>query len=673
MDAVEEWTQALYTLDDQAFLSIMRNYLGPIKTPFHKPDLIHRLIRFISHENIKYRIVSLIDDQERIILNAIYLLNHPSVDDIYHFFTKEIKFYVIQQIIINLEERLLIYQRVDDSLSINPILFDDLVPEVINIKHIIAVEKQHKCAILPNTQYIFEQPFHIAILSIFASGKIRVNSDGTLRKTSIKTIQEMFPFLSEEHIPPFIHSLITGMSGMGIIGRSHGIILPNNNHFEPYTNSSWKKYFLTFLANCFLEFFPLVSISNLYGFLSELFQFTTHIRPLQSSDFYRIWNALCSHHNMPLNETSDPFHILSIFGILYKQGNYYSINPLADRLMQQDGSDNKENHFIIDSDFTITCDANLTLAESRFLYIFSRVITTDMNYRFEITKKSCIYAFDLSYTLTQIMDLLNELSHNKVPHNIEQTITQWKHEYDSLQIYSGIIVTANENRRRILEKHPALQDHIIKTLAPGIFLFNTATEPIWRDILISSGIDTLPKTKTYAPIESHQIMPKPAETENQVSLLDNIDSSYFLPDETPKVNDTAFIKELRKSLSNKQFARVEYEDLSARIDKKLILSSDQLISTYLHPTSVEATGFDYQGKLNLCKQALSSKYDLLELHIRSLPDQEEILLIRPTKLLKEGNNYILSGTMLPDHQNFSKSLRKIFLLRKLKSSLYTPI
>ncbi len=676
MNAIQEWTQALYNLSDQAFLSIMRNYLGPIKTPFHKPDLISRLIRLISGEQIKERMIALIDEQDRLILNAVALLDRPSIDDVYHFFAKDIEFYIIQQSIINLEERLLIFQKEDDSLHINPLLIEELKPEILHIRHLIDLQVAEQEELQPDSQYLFEQPFHIALLSLFASGKIRVNSDGSLRKTSVRTVGDVFPFLSEDTIPPYMQLLIGGLSRMGILERSHGTIITNDSMILQQENVSWKEYLITCIAQCLRDIFPMSRLSHICGFLQELFEVTAHIRAMGSTDFHRLWNIIASHHQIPLNETSEPFYMLRILGILYHQENRYSINPLAGSLGVPAAQDHRDEHrhVIIDSDFTITCDAGLELSASRFLYAAAKVITTDTHYQFELTKRSCIHAFDLSITLEQLIELLEQLSQTRLPHNILQTVTQWRQEYESLQIYSGIVIVANEHRRRIIEKHPSLQEHIIKTLAAGVFLFNASTERLWREVLISSGIEVLPKTRGGSPEKA----PRSAVIhldigESQPFLISCIKEPFSSGQPSDQTDSSTFLQDLQQELDQKHFPRPEYEDLSARIDKKLILTHDQLITTYLHPSAAEAKGFDYQGKLNLCRQALASRHDLLEVHIRAFPDQEDVLLIRPEKLIKEGNNHILIGTTLPEHQEFSKSLRKIFLLRKLKSSLYSPL
>ena len=55
-----DFKSTLLTLGDDAFFELIRNYLGPIKTPFNKHDLIAQLMAFLRRDEIQDRIVSLI-------------------------------------------------------------------------------------------------------------------------------------------------------------------------------------------------------------------------------------------------------------------------------------------------------------------------------------------------------------------------------------------------------------------------------------------------------------------------------------------------------------------------------------------------------------------------------------------------------------------------------------
>ncbi len=667
------WTDALYSLDDDSFLSIMRNYLGPIKTPFNKQDLIKKLTSFLSQDKITERILSLINEQERSVLNAIYFLNSPSVDDIYQFFGKNIQFYIIQQTIINLEERLLILQNTDQSLMINTLFLSDLLGSHIHISHIISLQTEDRDNSSFHTPItMFDQPLFTSYLSLFTGNYIRTTNDGNLKRSTLKILGDIFTQIDSERVISLTQLFIRSFQSCGIVTSENGILKCDTAFTDDLIAShSWSQIFFKFLVSCFTQVYRTVSEQNLYSFLFELLSLLEQIGPLKPESLHRIWLILSSHHAIPLQEMHEPLYILLNLGILNYSGNTYILNPHTSSVLNED-HEHLEN-CVIDSDYTITCSREFPLNAARFLYACTKIRQIDAHYQFLITKNSSVQAFDAGYTSEQIIDLLHTISSTQIPHNIIQTISQWKLEYDSLQIYSGIIIAADAHRSRIIEKHPALQDHIIRKFTDGVYLVKSETEAIWRDILTQSGIDVIPKTK-YS--QKQGVYPqKPAEPYQSPNTKAHVQFSAEVIDLKIPENsyDDSFKQEMVKILEKMPIPKRSFEELEARIDKGLILIKEQLVSTHLHPTVQEAHGFDFQGKLNLCKQAMETKKDLLELHVKAFPDDEKVILIRPTELKKQGNEFFLIGLEVPENLLFEKSLRKIFLLRKLKSSLYTPL
>ncbi len=668
------WTDALYSLDDDSFLSIMRNYLGPIKTPFNKQGLIKQLTTFLSQDKIREKILSLINEQERSVLNAIYFLKSPSVDDIYQFFGKNIQFYIIQQTIINLEERLLVLQNSDRSLMINILFLSDLLGSHIHISHIIYLQEEitESSEALPPTTML-DQPLFISFLSLFTGNYIRTTNEGNLKRSTLRILDDIFTQTDSERVISMTHLTIRSFLHCGIISSQNGILSCDTAFTDELLSThSWSQIFFKYLVGCFTQVYRSVTEQNLYSFLYELLSILLQIGPLQPSSLHRFWLILSSHHGIPLQEMHEPLNILLNLGILNYCGNTYKLNfHLASVL--DDNDDEKKENCVIDSDYTITSNRNFTLRSSKFLYACTRIRHIDAHYQFEITKNSAVQAFDSGYSSEQIIELLHTISSTQIPHNIIQTISQWKLEYDSLQIYSGIIIAADTHRSRIIEKHPALQDHMIRRFTEGVYLFKSDTEAIWREILSQSGFDVIPKTKNS--IGQVMISKSSAEpyirpnTKAHVQFSAEVIGSHI--PEAPY--DESLKKEMTDILMKMPIPKRSAEELEARIDKGLILVKEQLVSTHLHPTVQEAHGFDFQGKLNLCKQAMESSKDLLELHLKSFPDDEKVILIRPTELKKQGNEIILIGLEVPENHQFEKSLRKIFLLRKLKSSLYTPL
>jgi len=107
MDKQDVFTSLLLSMPDDTFFYIMRNYLGPLQTPFHKPTLIKKLISFLTRTEVLQRIAEIADTVDRKILTAVSMLEEPSIQDIFEIFKDELEFFQLHYAVLNLEERLL--------------------------------------------------------------------------------------------------------------------------------------------------------------------------------------------------------------------------------------------------------------------------------------------------------------------------------------------------------------------------------------------------------------------------------------------------------------------------------------------------------------------------------------------------------------------------------------
>ena len=82
------WRNALTKLPDNHFFELMRIYLGEIKTPYNKQNLIENLGAFLHKPEIQQRIVSLLSVEDIQIINAIHYLTAPSQNVLSRFFAK---------------------------------------------------------------------------------------------------------------------------------------------------------------------------------------------------------------------------------------------------------------------------------------------------------------------------------------------------------------------------------------------------------------------------------------------------------------------------------------------------------------------------------------------------------------------------------------------------------
>ena len=67
------WRESLTKLSDQQFFDLLRMYIGEIKTPYNKQNLIEQMSSVLRKEENKQKILSLLDYQDRLILAALHV------------------------------------------------------------------------------------------------------------------------------------------------------------------------------------------------------------------------------------------------------------------------------------------------------------------------------------------------------------------------------------------------------------------------------------------------------------------------------------------------------------------------------------------------------------------------------------------------------------------------
>jgi hypothetical protein len=128
---LEFWQSALMTLPDTAFFDLMRSALGNIKTPFNKQKILEDLSTFLSRPEIQETAAAFLDDADRRIIAAIAVLGEPLPGELESFFSGEYSYAELHGLLINLEERFIVYRFREDGLfriALNPRLEPILAP-----------------------------------------------------------------------------------------------------------------------------------------------------------------------------------------------------------------------------------------------------------------------------------------------------------------------------------------------------------------------------------------------------------------------------------------------------------------------------------------------------------------------------------------------------------------
>lgn len=131
-----------------------------------------------------------------------------------------------------------------------------------------------------------------------------------------------------------------------------------------------------------------------------------------------------------------------------------------------------------------------------------------------------------------------------------------------------------------------------------------------------------------------------------------------------KMQPAPLDKSLRLAIEVSRFTKAEKADLEQRFKAKMILVKEQIVAQVVNGV-VEAGGFDYQGKVGLCRNAVGKKNIALQL---MLPEQE--LIVQALEVAYTADKEaLLKAAVMPDMEVKIIPVSKIFLVRQLRYHL----
>jgi len=232
--SVDEWKSAFMTLPDNIFYELVRSVLGNIKTPFSKQRLLADLINLLSRDEIRKIIAAYIDEQDHKIIVAVAFLDEPTTEDLAAFFTGEFTPAELHALVINLEERLILYRsrlgRAERGsapggterpssernsaegplrLALNPVLEPVLAPFIVDIRQLFLSYRdktpfEAEESELPPVETFTPDDRTMAALYAFIQGeeelfKADVGSEpGGIRRKALDEWKRLFPRLDLE-------------------------------------------------------------------------------------------------------------------------------------------------------------------------------------------------------------------------------------------------------------------------------------------------------------------------------------------------------------------------------------------------------------------------------------------------------------------------------------------
>jgi hypothetical protein len=674
----EDWKSALMTLPDASYFELFRSIFGNVKTPFNKQRLLEDLAVFLSRGEIQEVIAAYIDETDHRIITAIAVLENPVSGELESFFAGELTYAELHSKLLNLEERLIVYRFREEGayrLALNPMLRAVLVPLIADTGSLFPSRPLDRPPVKASG---LSAPALAAFLAFILERPEFFKAGGGIRKKVFEEGLSIFPGIDLEALAgTWLH--------MGLLRDEGERIAADISRFRAFAELSPRDRREYHAAGLLLslrgdgpEYFHRGRLQSTVRFVHGFLEALETGRQYPETTLKRIADVLFRQEAKPPDRTALGIDlvldVLEKTGFVEKDGdNWWT--PLSPAPLEPE-----PDRPVIVPDTASSCILypEIDFGDALKLAFFCSVRETGTAVRFELTRESAVRGFDRNISSREMLELLERLSGKEPDSSLAWNLKEWESRYSGVTLNQGVVLTLSEDRRYLAEAKPVAA-LISRTLAPGVYLLAAAAKADAAEALQKAGVDIIAQQEGALPEEPKppglRYSPYPAlEGANQPA--DNRIGRSGMPPKTaaqaipPAPEKAAAYKErFRSVLVKMRIPKPEWDELSARIERRLILSESQLVGASVRFEKLEARGLDYVGKSTVAREALASK-SLVEILLPGSDEASNRVMGLPLALEKREGETLLVLKSMPQGEEIRLPLGKISLLRRIKHSIF---
>ena len=672
---VSFWKSACLLMPDNSFFELMRSVFGKIKTPFNKQQLLDDLEKFLLRKDIQQTIAAYINETDAKIIKAITLFGEPVLMQLENFFSDELSYAKLQDNIVNMEERFILYRFEGGRLALNPVLKHILLPITADYTVLFPINESKKISAAAEKSSKINDLTIASLYSFILKHEKFFKPENTIRKKVMEESKKLFMGLD-------FKSIIGALQILGLFYADEDKLLPEKKRLNDFAQLSARER----MEYCAAGLMIYASLTPPFEILPPLFRvkirekvFFIHsfLDSLGDDDtlypkktLLKIIEILSAKTNLQI-DTEALFISMEITGLLYFENETAYVNKLIP-------INNKKNESLIafDSTASMLVYPEIDFKDAIKLAFFLNISETSSAgmapvARFELDKESAVRAFDSNISADEIIKLLKKLcgSSNQSKDLNDAFIwnlRDWEKRHGEVSLKKGIVLRLSKEHQYLTDTK-ALSSIITETLAPGVYFINENAMEEAEEALRKAGVDI---------IAQHKIKKETAVSSMGVNYFSS-PSSCDLPfiktntssNESGNIQENAdtLIADFHSLLEKMKLNETEKSELSARIDRRLVLCEAQLKDADIRYEKLEARHMDYAGKQNIAKQAISQKSPVQI--IWQFKNKEREMFGIPKSLEKSGSDLILVIDDV-DGELLRIPLAKISLLRRIKKSIF---
>ncbi len=673
-----DWSDALLTSGSEALLGAVRNYIGPVKTPYDKRDLVSKLEAFLRRAETRDSLLALLDRLDLKIIGSSLLMGPVPEQALKELFVGELPLFELGVRISNLLDRLLLFRYQVGGrrlVAVNPLLEEEL--RAIALDPVSLFEAAKPIPASPGAAA--DAKAAIALFSFLFHSPTSTRKSGGLTKRAAERAASLFPELAAaggDRLGTLARALtVSGALASGADDER----VPDREAFARMLGE-WGGRLPFYLAAC-LAVGPDQAAEEaradegkariLANVASGAFEALPRGLSLSRPGLARWLRIAASRARLE----ADPALVLPCLeslGLLAEsEGGVALAAPAAeDSPAERDGPS-----LVVEGAHALHLMPEASLEDRLFVGLAARPSSIGTAWSFDVERDTVRRAFAAGLGAAGIRERFEAMSGMPLPQSFAFSLAAWEEEFRSLRLYRGFVLAADERQRPVIERSAALGRIVAEKLAPGVYFLSASTAEEAAAALAAAGLDPPPIAQAAGAGEGSARGDAPRggegpEARARIAALSDAIEAGSAGRPGPRLDPEARLAELRACLASSGRPEEQRRELADRIERRLVLTERQIAQSDPHPERLEAGGLDYLGKVRVVERALRSSGDRLEVLYR-LPGAEPVrALLRPVRLEKNDKGLVLEAEDLGTGGPARVPLGSVSTVRRLRASLF---
>lgn len=244
-------------------------------------------------------------------------------------------------------------------------------------------------------------------------------------------------------------------------------------------------------------------------------------------------------------------------------------------------------------------------AARAFIASIARLERTGLVWSAVLDKSAAKAAYAYGFRAAYLRRRLEELSGAPLPQSVAFSLDAWESEARSARVRVGVVVALDGHLSGVLEHSPKAASIVLERLADGVYMLAARNAAEAEHLLRGAGIDV--DIRPSAPRLDDEAATGALWSAASLALSSDrpVPALAFLPQQTTLVaGEPPLVTRLLERLEELNLAPDAKADLADRIRSRLILDEDQLQRPSSDGDGLVIGAMDYPGKLRLIERAM---------------------------------------------------------------------